>query len=401
MNNNKTDTAKRLAYLFQRYFAQTISAKEKDELFLLIDVSADDEHLTTLLKQAWEQLSDKDAVFENTKSDDILNRILSAKDQDDQVIPLFPSRKRSIWKISAAAAVIVAVAATGLYFHRHENKISTPKLTLKPVLQHDALPGGNKALLTLANGKTIVLDSARNGILARQGSVNINKAGSGLIVYNTNSTNDTSTAINTISTPRGGQYQVVLPDGSRVWLNSASSLRFPTAFTGNQREVELTGEGYFEVAKNKSKPFNVKVKDINVAVLGTHFNIMAYNDEAAVKTTLLEGLVRLTYGNVTDMLKPGQQGVINNKGIKIIDVDTDEAVAWKNGFFDFERANIQDIMKQLSRWYGTEVIYEGKVPDDEFVGKISRDVKLSQVLHILELSHVRFRIENKKIIVTP
>jgi ferric-dicitrate binding protein FerR (iron transport regulator) len=192
-----------------------------------------------------------------------------------------------------------------------------------------------------------------------------------------------------------------LPDGSRVWLNSASSLKFPTAFTGSERDVELIGEGYFEVARNKAKPFNVKVKDINVAVLGTHFNIMAYNDEAAVKTTLLEGLVRLTHGNVTDMLKPGQQGVINDKGIKIIDVDTDEAVAWKNGFFEFDRVSIQDIMKQLSRWYGTEVTYEGKIPDDEFVGKISRDVKLSQVLHILELSHVRFRIENKKIIVTP
>ncbi|SEP08055.1 FecR protein [Mucilaginibacter gossypiicola] len=302
----------------------------------------------------------------------------------------------------AAAAILLAVSGTAVYhwYHKHEQQQLAAQN--KAVVKHDVDPGDNRAVLTLANGSKLILDSARIGLLNQTGNISVNKTKDGQVVYSADKDQQNGpVAYNTISTPRGGQYQVVLADGSKVWLNSASSLKFPTVFTGNERTVDLTGEGYFEIARNKAKPFNVKVKDINVTVLGTHFNIMAYNDEAAVKTTLLEGLVRLTQGNVSDMLKPGQQGVINDKGIKIIDVDTDEAVAWKNGFFDFERANIQDIMKQLSRWYGTEVMYEGKIPDDEFVGKIRRDVKLSQVLHILELSHVRFRIENKKIIVTP
>lgn len=302
----------------------------------------------------------------------------------------------------AAAVILLAVSGTAVYhwYCKHEQRQLAAQN--KAVVKHDVDPGDNRAILTLANGTKLILDSAKIGLLNQTGNISVSKTKDGQVVYSADKDQQNGPiAYNSISTPIGGQYQVVLPDGSKVWLNSASSLKFPTAFTGNERDVELTGEGYFEVARNKAKPFNVKVKDINVTVLGTHFNIMAYNDEATVKTTLLEGLVRLTHGNVSDMLKPGQQGIINNKGIKIIDVDTDEAVAWKNGFFDFERANIQDIMKQLSRWYGTEVMYEGKIPDDEFVGKIRRDVKLSQVLHILELSHVRFRIENRKIIVTP
>jgi transmembrane sensor len=303
----------------------------------------------------------------------------------------------------AAAAIVLLLSGTAVYhwYNKHQEQ----KLTVqsKAIVKHDVDPGDNRAVLTLANGAKLVLDSAKIGLLNQSGNISINKTQDGQVVYTVDKDQQQNgpIAYNTITIPTGGQYQVVLPDGSKVWLNSASSLKFPVAFTGTERNVELTGEGYFEVAKNKAKPFNVKVKDIEVAVLGTHFNIMAYNDEAAVKTTLLEGSVRLTQGKISDMLKPGQQGVINNKGIKIIDVDTDEAVAWKNGFFYFERENIQDIMKQLSRWYGTEVIYKGKITDDEFVGKVSRDVKLSQVLHILELSHVRFKIENKKIIVTP
>lgn len=302
----------------------------------------------------------------------------------------------------AAAVILLTVSGIAVYHWYNKHKQLQLAAQNQAVVKHDVDPGDNRAILTLANGTKLILDSAKIGLLNQTGNGSVNKTKDGQVVYSADKDQQNGpVAYNSISTPVGGQYQVVLPDGSKVWLNSASSLKFPTAFTGNERDVELTGEGYFEVARNKAKPFNVKVKNINVAVLGTHFNIMAYNDEATVKTTLLEGLVRLTQGNVSNTLKPGQQGVINDKGIKIIDVDTDEAVAWKNGFFDFERANIQDIMKQLSRWYGTEVMYEGKIPDDEFVGKISRDVKLSQVLHILELSHVRFRIENKKIIVTP
>jgi transmembrane sensor len=193
----------------------------------------------------------------------------------------------------------------------------------------------------------------------------------------------------------------VLSDGTKVWINAESALKFPPAFTGHERTVELTGEAYFEVAGNADKPFHVIVNGMQVQVLGTSFNVMAYPDESVVRTTLLEGAVRLTQGNHSRLLQPRQQGIVNNKGITVVDADTDEAIAWKNGYFEFNRSDIRDIMRQLSRWYDTEVIYESKVPDDEFVGKISRDAKLSQVLHILQLSNVHFRIENRKIVVTP
>jgi ferric-dicitrate binding protein FerR (iron transport regulator) len=192
-----------------------------------------------------------------------------------------------------------------------------------------------------------------------------------------------------------------LPDGSKIWLNAASSLKFPTAFTGSQRDVELTGEAYFEVAKNPSKPFMVNVNALKVKVLGTHFNINAYSDEDDIKTTLLEGSVRLASGNSHNLLKPGEQGIVKGNNIRVIEVDAERTAAWKNGFFDFNRASIRDIMKQLSRWYNIEVVYNGKVSDDEFMGRIERNVKLSQVLHVLELSHVHFKVEDKKITVSP
>ncbi|MFC0513205.1 FecR family protein [Mucilaginibacter angelicae] len=378
--------------LIDKYLAGQATAAEKEQLLNFFESFQGD-------ADEWDE---KVIGVKQELEDRMLNNIRKAIAE-----PVFNAQPQVIrlhlFRNVAAAAIILLLSGTAVYhwYNKHEQQKMAAQS--KAIVKHDVDPGDNRAVLTLANGTKLILDSAKIGLLNQSGNISINKTQDGQVVYTEDKDQHQNgpLAYNTISTPRGGQYQVVLPDGSKVWLNSASSLKFPMAFTGNERDVELTGEGYFEVAKNKTKPFNVMVKDIEVAVLGTHFNIMAYNDEAAVKTTLLEGSVRLTQGNISNLLKPGQQGVINNKGIKIIDVDTDEVVAWKNGFFDFERVNIQEIMKQLSRWYGTEVMYEGKIPDDEFVGKISRDVKLSQVLHILELSHVRFRIENKKIIVTP
>ncbi|MDB5146026.1 MAG: hypothetical protein JWQ57_46 [Mucilaginibacter sp.] len=378
--------------LIDRYLAGQSTAAEKEQLLNFFEsFQGDADEWDEKVIGVKQELEDR--MLKNIRQA-IAEPVVNAQ---PQVIKLH------FFRNVAAAAIVLLLSGTAVYhwYTKHEQQKLTAQS--KAIVKHDVDPGDNKAVLTLANGTKLVLDSAKIGLLNQSGNISINKTKDGQVVYSADKGQQQNNQItyNTISTPTGGQYQVVLPDGSKVWLNSASSLKFPTVFSGNKRDVELSGEGYFEVAKNKTKPFNVKVNNIEVAVLGTHFNIMAYSDEAAVKATLLEGSVRLTQGNVSDLLKPGQQGVVNNKGIKIIDVDTDEAVAWKNGFFDFERANIQDIMKQLSRWYGTEVMYEGKIPDDEFVGKISRDVKLSQVLHILELSHVRFRIENKKIIVTP
>ena len=310
----------------------------------------------------------------------------------------------STYRNIAAAIAIFMLACGGLYYWLQKPVKLKSIANNKPHIVHDILPGKNKATLTLANGAVVELNSAKIGVVDNKGNAVVKKVKEGQLLYEANqaATQQQQLAYNIISTPRGGQYQVVLPDGSKVWLDAASSLKFPTAFTGTDRIVELNGQAYFEVAKNAAKPFKVKVNNLEVKVLGTHFNIMAYNNEATIKTTLLEGSVRLTSGNATDVLKPGQQGTLNQNGqIRVADVNTDGAVAWKNGYFDFNRDNIHSIMNQVSRWYDVDVTYEGKAPEDEFVGKIERNVKLSQLLHILELSHVHFKVVGKNIIVQP
>lgn len=336
--------------------------------------------------------------------DKMLQRLHSAVQQSSakhqpKVLKIFA------FKNVAAAVIGLMVISGGVYYcmqHVAKDNIAAKN---KIVVKHDADPGKNEAVLTLDNGEKVVLDSARIGTLAKKGNVSVKKTKDGQLVYQVEEGKASATngpvAYNTISTPRGGQYQVILPDGSKIWLNAASSLKFPTAFTGSQRDVELTGEAYFEVAKNPSKPFMVNVNALKVKVLGTHFNINAYADEDDIKTTLLEGLVQLTSGNNHNLLKPDEQGIVKGDNIQVVEVDAQRAVAWKNGFFDFNRASIRDIMKQLSRWYNIEVVYNGKVSDDEFMGRIERNVKLSQVLHVLELSHVHFKVEDKKITVSP
>nr|WP_255496288.1 FecR family protein [Mucilaginibacter sp. FT3.2] len=321
----------------------------------------------------------------------------SKEKYQSKVFPLFGFRN------IAAAVIAFIFISTGAYYCLH-NSAKDPLITKNKIrVKHDAEPGKNKAILTLDNGEKVVLDSARIGTLAKKGNISIKKAKDGQLIYTVEGNDNSSAgavAYNTISTPRGGEYQVILPDGSKVWLNAASSLKFPTAFAANSRNVELTGEAYFEVAKNPSKSFTVNVNTLDVKVLGTHFNINAYSDEDAIKTTLLEGSVQLSSGNSVSLLKPDQQGIFARNKIQVIDVDAEKAIAWKKGIFEFNRCSIQDIMKQLSRWYDVEVVYTGKVSNDEFVGKIERSVKLSRVLHILELNHVHFKIEDKKIIVS-
>lgn len=309
-----------------------------------------------------------------------------------------------MWILKIAAACVIGFLALSVYlFLKSDTKkeFSKKQVNSKPY-KNEVSPGGNKAVLTLADGSTIVLDDAQNGALTQQGNTKVLKL-NGKIAYN--STNDDSNEIlfNTIATPRGGQYQVELPDGSHVWLNSASSLHFPTAFTGKERRVEITGEAYFEVVKNLAMPFIVKVNSAQIQVLGTHFNVMAYSDEAALKTTLLEGKVKFVNAGINNILKPGQQSQLAKNGqLKVVSgVDVAEVVAWKNGIFDFEGADIESVTRQLSRWYDVEIVYNQKV-DDLFYAKIPKNTKLTEVLKALELTgKVRFTIEGKKIIVMP
>lgn len=334
----------------------------------------------------------------------------NAKREEGTVLQKEPQQIRisriPIYRKIAAAASILFMVGFSIYFifaPRTKNEIARNNSATEEVLKHDAAPGGNKATLTLANGSVIILEDADNGTLSEQGNIKIVKLNDGQLAYNTSGDeNNTEPVYNTISTPKGGQYQIVLPDKSKVWLNAASSLHFPTSFTNKERKVELTGEGYFEVAKNASMPFKIKVNDTEVEVLGTHFNISAYENEDEIKTTLLEGSVMINKGSQSVTLKPGEEA-LDKKGARLITVkkviDVEASVAWKNGYFQFENLTINQIMRQISRWYNVDVIYEGKSPSGHYVGKPSRDLNLSEIIKLIEISGVKIEINDKKVIV--
>ncbi|MDN3548830.1 FecR family protein [Mucilaginibacter aquaedulcis] len=299
------------------------------------------------------------------------------------------------WARVAAAAIILLTIGVGgwLALNRKENvERSVARI----------VPGSNKAILTLANGKQISLTDASQGLVAREAHMAITKSDNGRLVYEQNGTDNQSPKFNTITTPKGGQYWVGLADGTRVLLNAASSLRYPVNFAGALRKVELTGEAYFEVAKDKAHPFIVQTATQTVRVLGTHFNINSYADEPAVKTTLIEGSVRINdiLNNKGGILKPGEQAVLTKKSLNISTVDTEEALAWKNGYFMFDET-ITSAMRKISRWYDVEVVYEGPVPTDRFGGTVNRFASVSQVLNKLALTQkVHFRIKERRVIVS-
>jgi transmembrane sensor len=308
-----------------------------------------------------------------------------------------PVRRISIFRRSWVAASVILLLGVGTYLWQ-ANKTNT----LPPASITDISPGGDGAILTLANGKQVVLDSLANGLIAVQ-------KGAQAMIRNGELVYDASGAAgeimyNTMSTPKGRQFRLQLPDGTRVWLNAASSIRYPTAFTGEERKVEITGEAYFEVAKAFSAggregliPFRVNVRNkAEVEVLGTHFNINAYENEKDIQTTLLEGSVRVTRGNNELVLKPDQQALIpiTREKIQLINhADIDKVMAWKNGLFYFEGLTLEEAMRQLERWYNIEVIYEGAIPNIRFGGKMRRDITLSGLLQLLSDSQLKFRLE--------
>ncbi len=317
-----------------------------------------------------------------------------------RIVPIKRSWRPQWMKIAAVA--ILFLAGAGYWYVNTKNEDGKSRSVTTEIVQEKQakiLPGGNHAVLTMGDGTRIILDSVDNGRI-REGNLNITKE-DGLLVFAHTPASAAEISYSTLSTPRGGSYKVVLPDGSEVWLNASSSLRFPTAFRGHQREVELMGEAYFEVTKNKAKPFHVKVGEMTINVLGTHFNVNAYADESSIKTSLLEGSVNITRGSVSGLLRPGQQAILakNKEKVEIKDADLEEVMAWKNGLFQFDGADLKSIMNQIGRWYDVTIVYSGDVPVRRFEGKISRDAQLSDVLRILELSNVKFRLEGRKIIV--
>jgi ferric-dicitrate binding protein FerR (iron transport regulator) len=302
------------------------------------------------------------------------------------------------WWWAAAAITGIALLAASYWVWKPVASVA-PVPAMAQRFKNDVAPGSNKAILTLADGSSITLDEAKNDTLGKQGNTNIIKTQNGQVLYKAEKATAAIT-YNTLTTPRGGQYQLTLPDGTQVWLNAASSLHFPTSFSGNSREVELTGEGYFDVASSPEKPFRVKVNGTTIAVLGTQFNIMAYPNEQAMAVTLITGAVNVSNNGIVKKLQPGQQARIPaNNNITITDVDTQAAVAWKNGFFIFDRADIATVMRQLERWYDIDVVYEGTPREMRFGGGMQRSLPLSRVLNILERNQVLFKIEGRRITV--
>jgi ferric-dicitrate binding protein FerR (iron transport regulator) len=305
----------------------------------------------------------------------------------------------------AYAAAVVLVIAVGMVVAPVKKKPARAVVTApKQEIIKDIPPGGNKAILTLADGATISLDDCKKGDIARDGNARIVKGGdSGTLIYHAVAGNQQALAYNTITTPRGGQYQLTLSDGSKVWLNASSSLHFPTTFNGKERAVALTGEGYFEVARNTTMPFSITVNGVRVQVLGTHFNINAYRDEPVVKTTLIEGAVKVEIGGQAVLLRPGQQAVAGgaDRSLRLDpEADLEEVMAWKEGIFNFKNLDIESIMRQISRWYDVEVVYGGgKKPEGHFSGMISRNTPALTVLKMLEYGGVHFTIESKKIVI--
>lgn len=392
----------RLKMLFQRYLSNTCTRQELEELMAALEKEPLDEALQKALVQHWLNsrdvagIPDADAklesLFENTRS-----MHLSPTHQTEA-----PVRPKLRWRRYAAVAVVAcALAATGyLYLRQPARQAAIITQQKDSDTIKDVTPGGNKATLILANGNTLTLDSGSNQVV-QQGSTAVHLR-NGSLQYDVQGTGGTVT-FNTLSTPRGGQFQVVLPDGTKAWLNAASKLRYPTAFDGKERVVELQGEGYFEIVKKEGQPFKVRVLReahhvLEVVALGTSFNIMAYADEQTVNTTLVEGAVKVSLDRESRLLQPGQQAAVghSSSNISVQRVNTDHVIAWKNGYFSFSDADIQTVMRQLSRWYDVEVSYPQGIPQGSFSGEIGKSLSLAQALELLEQARVHFRMETDR-----
>ncbi|MGE7776269.1 FecR family protein [Chitinophaga sp. NPDC101104] len=376
-----------LPELLERWMSGQASEAEKEAFFELLDRQGADA-LAPHLRDAWEQLRPGPVMTDETK-DAIADRILHRP----QSAPVW----RLGWWYAAAAMLALAIAIPFGYQYWKAKQPAGVAVNGP----HDVAPGKEGAILTLAGGRQIILDSLGNGLVASQQGTRITLQ-NGSLAYDAADASEIT--FNTMTTPRGRKFQLVLPDGTKVWLNAASSLRFPTAFSGAERRVEMTGEAYFEVAKDAKHPFFVSIGDgTDVQALGTAFNIHAYEDEPHIQATLLEGSVRVRNATGSRVLVPGQQArIVQGGAMTVLQPDLEQVTAWKSGVFLFQGAPLRDVMRQLARWYDIDVIYEGNVPDQIFEGELPQSLQLSQVTRILTKVNIKFRIEEgKRLIVLP
>ena len=375
-------TRQEFLYLYEKSLCGECSAEEEEQLAAYRD-----------------EMKLEDGTWDDTpaKEQEVYNRIW--KKLEDSRYPA--KRTYPFTWLKVAAAVLLASTAVWI-FTKNTKPLNHPGIPLAVKKHKPILPGGNKAYLTLADGSKIVLNDARTGKLTTQSGIQVTKAKDGMLVYQfkDKSQKNSSSPYNTITTPAGGQYQLVLSDGTKVWLNAASALKFPAHFSADKREVELTGEAYFEVHKNAAAPFVVNAADQQVLVLGTHFNIKAYADESMIKTSLLEGRVNISSAGQTAVLHPGQEAVNKHNGqIRVADADVEESIAWKNGLFKFNNASIEEVMRQVARWYNIKVSYEGSLPVRQFTGTVSRQVNIKEMLDMLRYTGIQFKISEDHITV--
>ncbi|MEO6135732.1 MAG: FecR domain-containing protein [Ginsengibacter sp.] len=382
----------RFKELFGRYYNKTASVNEKMELMQLVK-EASVEQLTDLIRESGENLVVYDYGLPIDKTEAILQTILDEA----------PVRRMS-WKKMAVAASVLLIVGLGSYFtfSTKRGNADAGVLVISKQLKNDIDPGSFKAKLKLADGTTIILDSTKIGKLAQQGNTVITRRNGGLVYSNESPGASSDLIMNTVVTNNGETYSLVLADGSKVWLNAASSVSFPVTFTGKERRVAITGEVYIEVAKNAKQPFIVSVNDMEVKALGTEFNINAYRDEATMNTTLIKGSVKISrsiIGSESSILSPGQQAQLSGSGLVVQNVDTDKVIAWKDGKFNFENADLKTILRQFARWYDVEIIYESTIKERKFFGIVKRSNKLVDVLEMLKDNNIKFRIEGRKLYV--
>ncbi|MDD4190211.1 MAG: FecR domain-containing protein [Mangrovibacterium sp.] len=380
----------RIYELADKWLKGTITEKEKQGF---------EEWYNREAKQHPEWTRDPD---EQSMRDRLYRSILRNIEPREKGSTLLISRRRQFYKWSSVAAALVVLFVTGIWFFQYHDFLNHLQ-DKESHLRVDLPPGREAATLILADGSVIDLDTIQNGEVTVQGKTIIRKQG-GQVAYVPSTEKEKMPVLyNTINTARGHQYQLVLPDSTRVWLNSASSLYYPAAFSGDARLVELTGEAYFEVARNASTPFLVKVNGVEVEVLGTRFNIHAYTDEGAVETTLLEGSVNVKNEGRSVLIMPGEQAVIrsNKAEIGVSEADLDQVMAWQKGFFEFDNTELPAIMRQISRWYDVDIRYEGQPGTKKFGGRISKNLNMSDVLALLEANGVRFVLDGKTLTVRP
>lgn len=392
-------TKEQFEILLKKYLDKSCSLEELKELFAYMDLAGYRERLQMVMDEHYKDL------VPGAAADQIDWEQMFAMVTDTPE----PKKARHLWSVMVpVAAAVLVILSVGILMWNNQRQSADADVLPKARIVKDIAPGSNRAILKLADGTEIVLDGHETGMLASEGKTKISKTKDGMLLYDASepvAVENPAVAesrINTLSTPSGGQYMLILPDHTKVWLNAESALSYPSVFSSAERTVTLTGEAYFEVAKDKQHPFIVKTGAAEVKVLGTHFNVSSYADEGQTQISLAEGAVRVTLGKIAQVLAPGQQALIKTGSAQITlkQVDIDEATNWKNGLFQFDNAPIEQVMRQIKRWYNVDIVYQGIKPDLYITGMVSRSNNVSKILELIaETGGVNFEIGDKEIIV--